>query len=96
MRDPLDLWTAIRTCAAPNAAVLVMDLIRPPSLVEAKNIVEKYAGNETDILKADFLKSLLAAYRPAEIVEQLISINMESLHIDVVSDRHFIVFGSIG
>jgi trans-aconitate methyltransferase len=95
MRDPLDLWKAIRACAAPDAAVLVMDLIRPQSLVEAREIVAKYAGGETEILKVDFLKSLLAAYRPAKVMEQLASIGMDFLHIEVVSDRHFAVLGSM-
>src|SRR5262249_31086410 len=71
MRDPLDLWRAIHAAAAPGAAVLVMDLIRPQSEVEAEQIVEQYAGSEPEVLKGDFLNSLLAAYRPAEIIEQL-------------------------
>jgi trans-aconitate methyltransferase len=36
MHDPLDLWRAIRACAAPGAAVLVMDLIRPQSASRPK------------------------------------------------------------
>jgi hypothetical protein len=35
MHDPLDLWRAIRACAAPGAAVLVMHLIRPRSPIDA-------------------------------------------------------------
>lgn len=96
MRDPLDLWRTIRACAAPNAAVLVMDLIRPHSRFEAENIVKKYAATESDVLKTDFFNSLLAAYRPAEVREQLVSSNLESLRVEVVSDRHLIAFGSIG
>jgi SAM-dependent methyltransferase len=95
MRDPLDLWRAIRACATPGAAVLVMDLIRPQSRREAEGIVEKYASNETDVLRGDFLNSLLAAYRPDEIMEQLSAINMKSLRVEAVSDRHLIVFGSM-
>jgi SAM-dependent methyltransferase len=95
MRDPLDLWRVIRERAAPGAAVLVMDLIRPQSRVDAENIVEKYSDTEPDVLRVDFLNSLLAAYRPDEIMKQLVSINMDSLHIEVISDRHFIVFGSL-
>jgi trans-aconitate methyltransferase len=96
MHDPLGLWRAIRACAAPGSAVLVMDLIRPQSRIEAENIVEKYAGKEPELLRNDFLNSLLAAYRSAEIMAQLVSANMELLQIEIVSDRHFIVFGSIG
>jgi 2-polyprenyl-3-methyl-5-hydroxy-6-metoxy-1,4-benzoquinol methylase len=95
MRDPLDLWGAIRACAAPGAAVLVMDLIRPQSAVEAKQIVENYAGNEPEVLRSDFLNSLLAAYRPAEVREQLALAGMNYLQTEIVSDRHLIVFGAM-
>jgi trans-aconitate methyltransferase len=95
MRDPLDLWRTIHACAAPGTTVLVMDLIRPQSRIEAEKIVETYAGKETEVLRADFLNSLLAAYRPVEIMEQLVSLNMGSLQIETVSDRHLIVFGSM-
>jgi hypothetical protein len=89
MGDPLDLWRNIRACAAPNVAVLLM-------IIEVEKIVEKYAANDTDVLKRDFFNSLLAAYRPAEIREQLVAINIEQLRIEVVSDRHLIAFGTIG
>ena len=95
MREPLDLWRAIRACAAPGAAVLVMDLLRPLTRAGAANIVAAYAGKEPEALKNDFLNSLLAAYRPAEIEDQLVSAKLDCLHVEVVTDRHFIVFGSI-
>jgi len=95
LRDPLDLWRTIFACAAPGAAVLVMDLIRPQSRIEAEQVVAAYAGREMDELRADFLNSLFAAYRPVEIIEQLASLNMDLLQLEVVSDRHFIVFGSM-
>ncbi|HMF05430.1 MAG TPA: class I SAM-dependent methyltransferase [Methylocella sp.] len=95
LRDPLDLWKAIRASAALGAAVLVMDLIRPPSYIEAEKIVEKYAEEESAVLKGDFLNSLLAAYQPAEIMEQLVSVKMDFLQLEVVTDRHLIVFGSM-
>ena len=72
-----------------------MDLIRPTSRSEAEKIVEKYAAKETDVLRGYFLKSVLAVYRPAEVIKQLVSGNMDSLQLEVVSDRHLIVFGSM-
>jgi ubiquinone/menaquinone biosynthesis C-methylase UbiE len=93
MDDPRDFWNAVRACAAPHAAVLVMDLIRPQSLREAETIVEKYSGEEPEILKGDFLNSLRAAYRPAEIEQQLARAAMTSLRVEVVSDRHCIAYG---
>ncbi len=93
MRDPLDLWQAIHAAAAPGATVLVMDLFRPESMGEAEQIVAQYARGEPEVLRGDFLNSLLAAYRPAEIIEQLAFAGMDFLQIETVSDRHLIVFG---
>jgi len=95
MRDPLDLWRTIRACGARGAAILVMDLIRPQSAVEAKEIVENYAGNEPEVLRSDFLNSLVAAYRPAEVEEQLALAGIDFLQTEIVSDRHLIVFGAM-
>jgi cyclopropane fatty-acyl-phospholipid synthase-like methyltransferase len=95
MNDPLDLWKAIRASAAPGAAVLVMDLFRPPSRQAAKVIVETYAGGEIELFKTDFLNSLLAAYRPDEVADQLAAAGLDSLRVDIVSDRHLMVFGLV-
>jgi trans-aconitate methyltransferase len=95
MSEPLDLWNAILANAAPGAAVLVMDLFRPPSRQAAKTIVETYAGGEIELFKIDFLNSLLAAYRADEVAEQLAAAGLDSLRVDVVSDRHLMVFGLV-
>ena len=63
MHDQLYLWRAIRELAAPGAAVLAMDLMRPRSRLEAETIVEKYAGKEPEVLRGDFLNSLLGRLR---------------------------------
>jgi hypothetical protein len=77
--------------------VIPPDISRPDtaSYVDLSQMPEKYAGKDPEVLRNDFLNSLLAAYRPAEIMAQLVSANMEFLQIEIVSDRHFIVFGSI-
>jgi trans-aconitate methyltransferase len=95
MSDPLEFWQAVRFSAAPGAAVLVMDLFRPPSRHAAETIVETYAGGEIELFKTDFLNSLRAAYRPDEVAEQLAAADLDSLRVDVVSDRHLMVFGLI-
>ena len=95
MSDPLALWKAIRSSAAPGTAVLVMDLFRPPSRQAAKAIVETYAGGEIELFKTDFLNSLLAAYRSDEVADQLAAAGLASLRVDVVSDRHLMVFGLV-
>ena len=81
MSDPLELWKAVRSSAAPGAAVLVMDLFRPQSRHAAETVVETYAGGEIELFKTDFLNSLLAAYRPDEVAEQLTAVGLDSSEV---------------
>ena len=90
---PEVMWQTIEKAAKPGAPVFVMDLIRPDTKAEALNIVETYSGNEPEILKRDFFNSLLAAYRPDEIREQLFQAGLDYLSLEIISDRHFIVWG---
>lgn len=94
--DPTILWSSIRRWSGPTTKVFVMDLLRPPSQADARVLVEHYAQSEPDVLRTDFYNSLLAAYRPEEIDAQLITAALTHLHTEVVSDRHFIVWGSVG
>ena len=70
-----------------------MDLLRPSSRAEAQSLVEQYAADEPEVLRTDFFNSLLAAYRPTEVQLQLQSAGLGTLNLEVVSDRHFIVWG---
>ncbi len=94
LADPMALWETIKAYARPGAAVFVMDLLRPDTRAQAKSLVEENAGGEPEILRRDFFNSLLAAYRPQEIVAQLKRARLP-LKIEIVSDRHLAVFGSI-
>ncbi len=91
--EPLIMWEIIKKVAKPKAPVFVMDLLRPATKEEALNIVEKYARNEPDILKRDFYYSLLAGFRPEEIEEQLRQAALSYWTFEIITDRHFIVYG---
>jgi SAM-dependent methyltransferase len=91
--NPQVLWRSIRQLAAPGAAVQVMDLMRPESEADAAELVERYAADAPDILRADFYNSLLAAYTPAEVSDQLIEAGLDRLKIESASNRHWIVSG---
>ena len=93
--DPMILWRTIRSCSGMGTLVFVMDLSRPGSPEEAREIMERHSGNEPEILKRDFLNSLLASYRPDEVREQIESAGFRHLSVESVSDRHFIVFGRL-
>lgn len=90
---PSVLWTTIHTRARPGAGVFVMDLIRPRSRDDARALVDRHAGSEAEVLRTDFFNSLLAAYRPAEVRDQLAEAGLDGVRIEPVSDRHFIAWG---
>lgn len=70
-----------------------MDLFRPDSNKQANEIVEKYAGEEAEILKTDFYNSLLAAFSPEEVHQQLQDAGLTNMQIETVSDRHLLIHG---
>lgn len=93
--NPLQFWNKLRQLVKPGAPVLVMDLLRPASIEEAKAIVNRHASNEPEILRRDFYNSLLAAFTEDEISAQLARMNLTRLLIDVIDERHWVVGGII-
>ncbi len=93
LAEPGVLWRSVRRFAQPGAPVFVMDLMRPASRAEAAQLCARYAAGEPPVLQRDFECSLLAAYTPDEVEAQLLSAGLESLRVEVVSDRHLIVWG---
>jgi SAM-dependent methyltransferase len=93
LADPLVLWHSVRRWSHPRSRVFVMDLMRPDSLENALALVDQYSRGEPDVLRRDFHNSLLAAYRPDEVREQLERSGLGHLKLEVVSDRHWLVAG---
>ena len=93
--NPLQFWYSVKTLGKPGACVLIMDLLRPASVEEAQEVVDRYASEEPAILRRDFLNSLLAAFTEDEVASQLAELNLSRLLIDVPDDRHWIVGGRI-
>lgn len=89
------LWRAARAIARPGAALLVMDLARPDSAVEARAIVAQYAAGAADVLREDFYNSLLAAFTPAEVEAQLAGLGLGGIPVRRVSDRHWLAAGRL-
>ena len=96
LHDPSVLWRTIAEHAIPGSKLFVYDLFRPPERTVALQIVEQYAGNEPEILKRDFYNSLRAAFEPREVEQQLADSGLSELSVEVVSDRHLIVYGEKG
>lgn len=90
--EPQALWHFIRRYAGNGASIAVMDLFRPQSVRQAKEIVERYAVTEPEILQRDFYHSLLAAFTPEEIEEQLREAGL-NFDVERISDRHVFISG---
>lgn len=93
LHDPSVLWSTIKRFAAPGSPVLVMDLLRTQTLAEAQALVDRYAGDDPAVLKTDFYNSLLAAFEPDEVRDQLASAGLGNFTVEQVSDRHLAVSG---
>ena len=95
LKDPRVLWNSIGQFAGPAAPVFVMDLMRPESAAQARELTQLYAAGEPDILRHDFYQSLVAAYREGEVRIQLEQAGLAHFSVEVVSDRHLIAWGKL-
>jgi len=96
LHDPGVLWRSIVDAAAPDAWVFVMDLLRPPTREAAARLVDLHAADAPDVLRRDFFNSLLAAFRPDEVRQQLRGAGLSHFDVEVTSDRHLIAYGRLG
>ena len=95
LADPVPFWHWLRDRFA-DTPLFLMDLMRPPTTTAARQMVDRYAAGEPEVLRTDFFNSLCAAYTPAEISAQLSHARLADLSVHVASDRHLIVCGRIG
>ncbi len=96
LADPMILWDAIHKYCRPNAAILVMDLLRPDSEENARLIVDKYVPNSQPSLRRDMLLSLGAAFTLDEIAAQLQQAGLaERLTLTKATPFQFSVYGRL-
>jgi trans-aconitate methyltransferase len=93
--DPSTLWAAVRYAGAPGAAIHVADLCRPPDTTSLETLVARHAEGAPAVLAHDFRASLAAAYRPDEVAGQLERAGLHELSVEVISDRHLVVWGRL-
>ena len=93
--DPEAFWESVKRIVRPGAPLLVMDLARPESEDQAREIVRSAAAGEDTILKRDFFRSLLASFTPDEVAAQLECAGLGLLEVRMVSDRHWAAAGRI-
>ncbi len=94
LTDPQVLWQSIKRYTKPGTRVIVMDLIRPATIKDARQMVETYVANEPEVLRTDFYNSLRAAFSLKEIATQLAQAEL-NFNIVQISDRHVFITGVI-
>jgi ubiquinone/menaquinone biosynthesis C-methylase UbiE len=95
VEQPVAFWAELRRIAAPGAMVLLRDLARPRTPKAARDLVAHYAGSESRLLRDEFYRSLLSAYTPGEVREQLAATGLGQLTVEMVTDRHLDVYGRL-
>ena len=95
LHEPRVLWSTVRRLAKPSARVFIADLTRPASRARAAAIVERHATREAPVLKRDFYSSLLAAFTPREIEDQLKQAGLARLAVRRIDDHHVAVCGGM-
>jgi len=93
LHDPQVLWQTVRQYSHRGTIVFVPDLRRPSSRAKARAMTKEYSGTEPEVLKRDFFNSLLAAFTPAEVRQQLQEAGLSGLTVEIISDRHLLVCG---
>lgn len=95
LHRPAVLWETIAAHADPDTLIYVVDLRRPQDTGVVRRLVEEYAAGEPEILRRDFYNSLCAAFTPPEVETQLAAAGLAGLSVDVISDRHLVIYGTI-
>lgn len=96
LADPMILWNAIHDYGLPNAAILIIDLLRPASEEHARIVVDKYMPDASPLLRQDMMSSLCAAFTLDEIAAQLRKADLAgSLCLTKVTPIQFAVYGRL-
>lgn len=93
--QPAALWREVGRVARPGALVFLRDLARPDTEQAARSVVAKYAGSESILLQEEYYRSLLAAFTPDEVRDQLRDARLHSLSVAMATDRHLDVYGRL-
>ena len=94
LHQPDVLWQTIIDHSSPGTKVFVADLCRAESKSVARQTVNESAKNEPEVLKEDFYNSLLAAFTPEEVENQLFRAGLNNLSVHI--DDYIIIHGEMG
>jgi hypothetical protein len=93
LHHPQKLWDCVKGLAAPNAFMLHRDLRRPSHEREVDALCDRYAREAPSVLQRDFRASLIAAFTPEEVREQLDLAGLSQFRVGAIGDRYLEVCG---
>ena len=96
LADPMILWNAIHDYGLPDAAILIIDLLRPASDKDAQSMVDKYIPHAPSLLRQDMMHSLRAAFTLDEVTSQVQKAGLaENLCLTMASPFQFAAYGKL-
>jgi cyclopropane fatty-acyl-phospholipid synthase-like methyltransferase len=96
LANPMILWNAIHDYSQPNAAVLIIDLLRPENNKQVQSLVDKYMPHAPSLLRQDMMHSLRAAFTQDEVRAQIQEAGLgESLFLNMASPFQFAAYGTL-
>ncbi len=93
--DTAAFWKELKRLAKPDATMFLRDLARPASPADARRIVEVYGQVGPELMRTEFYRSLLSSYTPEEVRTQLAEAKLGCLEVEMVTDRHMDIFGTL-
>ena len=93
LHDPQVMWNCVKRYGQAGTKVFISDLCRPRSQEIARQIVLENSADEPQVLQDDYYYSLLAAFTPEEIAEQLLIAGLPQLQVHL--DGNMYVYGTL-
>lgn len=91
MHNPVELFREAKRLVSKGGLIYFKDLLRPNSFEELKQLVDKYAYNDSDYQKTLFYNSLHASLTLDEIRANSESAGLSGAEIIQTSDRHWVL-----
>jgi len=90
------LWDTVKNIGMIGSLVFIMDLTRPATTEAAEVLVQQHTkATDPKLMRRDFYNSLLAAFRPEEVRVDLDAAGLDHFRVEVVSDRHMMIYGQL-
>ena len=95
LHDPQALWQSLPALAATGARLVLRDLRRPLDPTGVDALVRRHAADASVQLRHDYEHSLRAAFRLAEVRQQLSQAGLVGLELAERDDRYLEVWGTL-